>query len=201
VTTDTKASPADSRAELLAAAERLLIEKGYAALSVRVVANEAGVNHGLVRYYFGTLDDLLFETLKTHSERLFQRQRPLYAEGRPFVDKWRTAMEYLNEDDRGYGKMWLELQAMAWNNDAMREHLQFLDEGWRNILRDAFAGAADEYGLDSGAFPVEGLVSLVMTFNLGYTLEQTAGIDTGHSELLAMIDGWLLDLEDRKGAR
>lgn len=181
----------DSRTELIAATERLLIARGYAALSVRVVAAEAGVNHGLVRYYFGTLDNLLLETLKTHSEMLFARQQAMYEQDIPFIEKWQTAMRYLNDDDRGYSKMWLELQAMAWNKPAMREHLQTLDEGWRSILRTAFTEAAAEYGLDQDQFPIEAVVSLVMTFNLGYQLEATNGIDTGHTELLDMIAGWL----------
>ena len=45
----TDAGKIDSRTALLDAAERLLIERGHGALTVRVVASEAGVNHGLVR--------------------------------------------------------------------------------------------------------------------------------------------------------
>lgn len=187
----------DSRTSLLDAAGRLLIERGYAALSVRVVAEEAGVNHGLVRYYFGTLDNLLLEALKRYSEQLFERQRAMYAAEGPFLEKWRTAMGYMDRDDAGYTKMWLELQAMAWNNEPMRAHLAEVDRGWRSILRNAFIDAVAEYGLDPDHFPVEGLVSLVMTFNLGYQLENTAGIHTGHEQLLAMIDAWLSGLEER----
>ena len=38
---------------LLDAAERLLVSEGYAGISTRRLAQEAGVNHGLVHYYFG----------------------------------------------------------------------------------------------------------------------------------------------------
>ena len=49
-------STARSTAEeaLLDAAERLLVEVGYAGITTRRLAEEAGVNHGLVHYYFGS---------------------------------------------------------------------------------------------------------------------------------------------------
>jgi hypothetical protein len=39
--------------------------------------------------------------------------------------------------------------------------------------------------------PLDALVSLVITFNVGIIVERLGGIETGHDELLAWIDGWL----------
>ena len=36
------------------AAERLLLEVGHAGITTRRLAEAAGVNHGLVHYYFGS---------------------------------------------------------------------------------------------------------------------------------------------------
>ena len=44
---------------LLDAAERLLVDFGAAGITTRRVAEEAGVNHGLVHYYFGSVEQLL----------------------------------------------------------------------------------------------------------------------------------------------
>jgi hypothetical protein len=41
------------------------------------------------------------------------------------------------------------------------------------------------------AMPLEALVSLVMTFNLGIAIERLGGIQSGHDALLQWIDGWL----------
>src|SRR5262249_57671689 len=59
-------TPARSAAEeaLLDAAERLLVEVGYAGITTRRLAKEAGVNHGLVHYYFGSIEDVLGRTLR-----------------------------------------------------------------------------------------------------------------------------------------
>ena len=51
------------RASLLAAATELFAESGPANVSIRQVASAAGVNHGLVHYYFGSKDGLLAEVL------------------------------------------------------------------------------------------------------------------------------------------
>jgi AcrR family transcriptional regulator len=174
---------------LLDAAERLLIETGHAGLTTRRVAAEAGVNHGLVHYYFGSMEELLLQVLERFTERLIERQTAMYEGDVPFLDKWRTAMRWLEEDvQAGYPKVWWELQAMAWNHPEMRERLVKVDAEWRGLLRGHFAGALDEYGID---FPLDATVSLVVAFNKGIQIEQLSGITTGHRELLGWIDGWL----------
>jgi AcrR family transcriptional regulator len=186
----------DARTALLDAAERLLIERGYAAASTRVVATEAGVNHGLVHYYFGSIDNLLLASLDRFTDRLLERQRQMYAEDRPFIEKWRTAMQFLQSEDRddGYEKLWLEMQAMAWNNPTMREHLADQTRRWRQVVFDAIDGALDEYGIDRAVVPVAALSTLVSTFNQGISLEALIGVTDGHHELLEAIDDWLVTL-------
>jgi AcrR family transcriptional regulator len=174
---------------LLDAAERLLVEVGYAGITTRRLAAEAGVNHGLVHYYFGSVETVLVRTLERFTERLTERQRAMYADPEtPFVEKWRTAMRYLTAEDTEYEKIWLELQALAWNRPELRERLAYVNGEWRAVLTEAFAEAHAAYGLE---IPLEALVSLVMTFNEGIMLERLTGISTGHRELLDWIDGWL----------
>src|SRR5918996_4031169 len=107
---------------LLDAAERLLVEVGAAGITTRRVAEEAGTNHGLVHYYFGSVEQLLVRVLERFTEQLIERQRQMYAADTPFIEKWRTAMAYL-EEDRPYQKIWYELQALAWNRPELRDRL------------------------------------------------------------------------------
>ena len=173
---------------LLDAAERLLVEIGYARITTRRLAEEAGVNHGLVHYYFGSNENLLVRALERFTERLIARQRELYSSELPFVEKWRTAMRYLVAEDVTYEKVWAELQAMAWNDAGMRERLARVNAEWRAVLTEAFAEPHRELGL---TIPLDALVSLVITFNVGIIVERLGGIETGHAELLDWIDGWL----------
>ena len=54
----------DAEHALLDAAERLLVEVGHARVTTRRVAEEAGVNHGLVHYYFGSMENLLARVIE-----------------------------------------------------------------------------------------------------------------------------------------
>ena len=173
---------------LLDAAERLLVDVGHRGITTRRLAQEAGVNHGLVHYYFGSNENVLARALERFTERLIERQRALYAADVPFVEKWRTAMRYLLSEDLSYQKVWLELQALAWNDVELQARLARVNEEWRTVLAEAFAEPHRELGIE---LPLDALVSLVITFNTGIIVERLGGIETGHRELLAWIDGWL----------
>ena len=172
---------------LLDAAERLLVEVGAAGITTRRVAEEAKLNHGLVHYYFGSVEQLLVRVLERFTDRLVERQRQMYAADVPFLEKWRTAMGYLDED-RPYQKIWFELQALAWNRPDLRERLARVHAEWRAVLIEAFAPVRDYLGLE---IPLEALVTLVYAFNEGIMLDRMSGIELGHQELLDWIDGWL----------
>lgn len=173
----------------LDAAERLLLELGYPGVTTRRLAAEAGLNHGLVHYYFGSVESLLVRVLERFTERLTARQRALYADPEvPFLEKWRQAMRYLVADDAEYEKIWLELQALAWNRPELRERVAAVNDEWRTVLTEAFAEPRERYGIE---IPLGPLVSLVMTFNEGIILERAQGITAGHRELLDWIDAWL----------
>ena len=172
------------------AAERLLIMEGHARISTRRVAQEAQVNHGLVHYYFGSMEELLMQVLERFSAALIERQREMYAYDAPFIEKWREAWRYHEADlEAGYPKVWFELQAMAWNEPRMRERLFAVNQEWREVLSEAFARARGEFPANLPS--TRALVALVMMIAQGAQLERLLGIDQGHAELLAWIDTWL----------
>lgn len=184
---------------LLDAAERLLVDVGHAGISTRRLAAEAGVNQGLVHYYFGSVDEVFVRVLERFTARLIERQREMYAADIPFVEKWRTAWRFQEDDiEAGYSKIWMELQALSWSHPDLRPRIARVNAEWRGVLRDAFQRAAEDYGLDPEAFPVNVLVALMMTFGQGYAVERLEGVEEGHAELLAWVDGWLEGLEDTR---
>lgn len=183
---------------LLDAAERLLVSDGYARITTRRLAQEAGVNHGLVHYYFGSMEELLVQVLERFTARLIARQREMYGSDQPFIEKWRAAWRFHEQDlAAGYPKIWHELQAMAWNKPELRQRLVAVNHEWRAVLREAFARARAEYRDVAGVPPLDGLVALVMMFGQGAQAERLLGVDEGHAELLSWIDSWLQNLDGR----
>jgi AcrR family transcriptional regulator len=187
-----KAARAETEDRFLDAAERLLAETGHAGITTRRLAEEAAANHGLVHYYFGSIENLFVRVLERFTDRLIERQRLLYSSDAPFIEKWRTAMRYLDAD-RDYQRIWYELQALAWSRPELRGRVAQVDAAWRTVLREALAEPLERYELP---IPLDALVALVVTFNEGMILERLSGIDTGHAELLEWIDAWLTDKEE-----
>jgi len=192
----------DTAEAFLDAAERLLKDVGHAAISTRRLAAEAGANQGLVHYYFGSIDELFVQVLERFTDQLVARQREMYASDAPFIEKWRAAWDFQEEDlEAGYSKIWMELQALSWNRPELQPRVRRVNEEWREVLREAFGSAAAEYGLQDDEFPLEVLVAMTMTFGQGYAMERLEGIDTAHQELLGWIDSWLQSLEERRRTR
>jgi AcrR family transcriptional regulator len=184
----------DIRTAFLDAAERLLVEEGRKGISTRRLAREAGLNHGLVHYYFGTVDNLMLAVFERFTDRLAERQRAMYAADIPFLQKWRTAMGFMDEDlAAGYPKIWAELQALAMNDADLQRGFRRVYAVWRSVLTDAFTTAAHEYNVSDVAIPA--LVTLVLTFTVGMFNERLVGVDTGHAELLAWFEAAIRSME------
>jgi AcrR family transcriptional regulator len=74
--THSAARPADTRTALLDATMRVVAERGLRGLTHRAVAEAAGVTHGLVRHYFGSVDALLLEALAVQVGRDIESAPP-----------------------------------------------------------------------------------------------------------------------------
>src|SRR5688500_5283940 len=92
------APPADTEAKILAAAFRRLAQEGYAALSIREIAKDAGVNHALINYHFGSKDQLVIAVLDHANQRLLERQRRMYKSAVGFAEKWAEARRFYEAD-------------------------------------------------------------------------------------------------------
>jgi AcrR family transcriptional regulator len=188
----------DTEQRFLDAAERLLVRVGHAGVTTRALAAEAGANQGLVHYYFGSLEEVMLRVLNRFTERLIARQRAMYSADVPFLEKWRTAWRFQEEDlAAGYPKIWFELQALAWNRPELAARIAAVNAEWRSVLREAFGRAVREYGREK-ELPVEAVTAMTMTFALGYMLERLSGIREGHEALLAWVDAWIESLERGK---
>ena len=182
---------------LMDAAEDLLYEVGYAGVTTRAVAEAAGVNHGLVHYYFGSMEELLTQTLARFVEQLAQALEGLYVDPTlTFAEKWRLGSQFwVNEPTSRFPKILLELLAMGWNMPVLRTRLTEVHARFRTIFEHHFGQALRDYGLDESQFPLKVIVAAVTSFQLGLIVEGLSGVEEGHRELLDWIQGWIDGLE------
>lgn len=134
----------DTKARILEAAFRRLTREGYAALSVREIAKDAGVNHALINYHFRTKDQLVIAVLDAANRELLERQQRMYGTPGGFAEKWAQARAFYQSDlASGFVRMQAELWAASLSNPGLRE--KFLPRllAWREVVlgavRDAVA--------------------------------------------------------------
>lgn len=81
----------NTRTQLIAAAYRVLGEKGYEATSIKEIAREAGVAPGLIYYYFANKEELLLAVLHEASNQ-YARQMSQEMAGETLADHVRSAL-------------------------------------------------------------------------------------------------------------
>jgi AcrR family transcriptional regulator len=137
-----EADPVDTRSRILEAAFRRLTSEGYAALSVREIAKDAGVNHALINYHFRTKDQLVIEVLDAANRRLLARQSAMYQAQTGFADKWAQARRFYESDlGSGFVRVQAELWAASLSNRELRD--KFLPRllAWKQLVLDAVSQA------------------------------------------------------------
>jgi len=185
---------------LLDAAERLLFEVGYAGVTTRRVAEEAGVKHSLVHYYFGSMEELLTRTLERLAQRLAGALEEHYANpDLPFAEKWRiVSQNWIEQPASRFPKILLELTAMSWNHPELRQRISAVYKRFRVIFERYFAEAMREYDLDESRFPLKVVAAAAGTFQLGIIVEGLSEFHEGHQELVSWVQSWLDSLEAAK---
>jgi AcrR family transcriptional regulator len=185
------AQDSKARAQLLDAAEKLLIEEGYAAVTSRRVAARADLKPQLVHYYFRTMDDLFIELFRRRADRDIEGfERAVAADG-SLRNLWR-----MNTDQRG-AAFTIEFVALANHRKAIKKEIARYAERFRAAQLDAIGAA-----LAAGGVPKQQLspiVALLLMTGLSQVLalEDALGITTGHDETRAFVERTLAQLETR----
>jgi AcrR family transcriptional regulator len=187
--------------QILRAARQVLQRDGVAALSIRAVAAEAGVNLALIHYHFHSRDGLLLASLEQLNAELLVRQRGLY--DRPEVslsEKWRQAIAYYHQDlDSGYVRVLLELAAHGYTNPEMAERVRAAMRGWNDLLHEVIAGAFHQLRID--VIGADEMTSIVGSFWWGMELRHLLGVPEAEGHLWRTLDtiGCLIErLEQRE---
>ena len=139
-----EADPGGTKTKILEAAFRQLAKEGYAAMSLREIAKEAGVNHALINYHFRTKDQLVVAVLDEANRQLLDRQRSMYAEPGGFAQKWARARHFYRSDlASGFVRVQAELWAASLANPGLRAKFLPRLQTWKQVVlgavRDALA--------------------------------------------------------------
>lgn len=178
----TGAETSETRAKLLDVTERVMIEDGYAAVSSRRVAKEAGVTPALVHYYFPTLDDLFLEVLRRRRRQQLERLDRFLGSAQPLRALWSFSTEH------GGAVLLTEFMALANHRKSIREELAAAADEFRRVEVDALAARLAEHGIDPGEVPPEVVLVLMSSLARSVVTEEDLGMTTGLAETRALIE-------------
>jgi AcrR family transcriptional regulator len=157
----------DTRTLIIEAAHRRLLADGYAGMSTRKVADEAGVPLSQLHYYFGSKGGLILALFAEENQRRLERQTRMYAEDAPLWQRYERACDFLDDDlDSGYVRVLQEMVAAGWSNADIRDAVRELLGGWYALLTDVAREAERRYG-PLGPFTAEEVATLVGTTFIG----------------------------------
>lgn len=178
-----------TRALLLDATEKLMLEEGYAAVSSRRVAAAAEVKPALVHYYFPTMDDLFVALFRRGAERSMERLTRAAESDQPLRALWR-----LTKEQRG-AVLLVEFSALSRHRPAVRAEIADYGRRFRQLQLSALRPILDDEGIDDSVVTAEAVAVLMTGLTMILTLEREVGVSTGHRQALALMEHLLRTYE------
>jgi AcrR family transcriptional regulator len=183
------AQDSKTRAQLLDAAETLLLDEGYAAVTSRRVAAQAGLKPQLVHYYFRTMDDLFVEVFRRRAEADLPRFERAIAKDGSLRNLWR-----LNADPRG-AAFSIEFAALANHRKAIRAEIARYAERFRAAQIEAVRAALAGHGISEDQLPAIVAVLGMTGLSQVIALEGALGVTSGHDTMLEFVERTIASLE------
>lgn len=183
------APDAKNRGLLLDAAEQLMLEEGYAAVTSRRLASKAGLKPQLVHYYFRTMEELFVEVFRRRADEGLQAQAQLLQSPQPLWALWRFGT------DPGFTRISMEFMALANHRKDMRAEIAYYAERFRDEQRKAVAAALQRYGAENDDVPAVVWTVMMTSLSRMLVLEQAIGMSGGHAETVELVERYLRRLE------
>ena len=183
------APDAKNRTVLLDAAEQLMRDEGYAAVTSRRVAEQAGLKPQLVHYYFRTMDDLFLELFRRGADRMQHYHQLALNSPQPLWALWE-----LNTDAAGTA-MTMEFIALANHRKTLRAEIARYAERFRTEQIRTLTAAMERYDVPFEEFSPTVLMVLMTGATQVLVQEQLLDMTAGHEETLTFAEKWLTFLE------
>lgn len=178
-----------TRNALLDATAHLMVTEGYAAATTRRVAERAGVNNGLVSYYFGSLDGMFLALFQRGAERSFERLGHVLGSPQPLWGFWDLI------HDRSNSALTVEFIALANHRKAIRDGFADHSSRFRRAEINSLSQVLRDYGVDPDEWPPAMVVLGLSSISRFLLVEEGLGVDVGHAVAEAKIESLIRTLE------
>ena len=173
------------RQAILEGAQRVMVAKGYGAITYRSVATAADVAPGLVQYYFPSLDDLFIAVLRAATDRLITDLTSATDSDQPLRAIWKYA-----SNPSGTALL-MQFMALATQLPQLGSVIGEGGERVRKALLKALTKKWPEYGLDGTDLTPGATLFLLSAIPRMLHLEDALGTVTGHADTLTLVERFL----------
>lgn len=177
-----------SREMLLDAAEELMREEGYAAVTSRRLAGRAGLKPQLVHYYFPTMDDLYLEMFRRMKERTIAGLESVLDAPDPLRALW-DLTAYQEGVVLSY-----EFVGLANHRKDLRADVAEFGDRMRAIKINIIHRIMQDRGLTELPFTPSFAVVLLDSLARNLALEAELGVHAGHAEAFENIERFFVQL-------
>jgi TetR/AcrR family transcriptional regulator len=178
-----------TRSALLDAAEQIMMEEGYAAVTSRRVASRAGLKPQLVHYYFRAMDDLFLALIRRGAERSVEQMAKIIASDQPLHALW----QFSSRPEAA--RLAIEYVALANHRKAISAEMARHAEQLRQLETEMLSRLLADQGVAAGTLPAVSLSLLISGLSRVLVMENALGVRSGHAETLTLIERYLGQLE------
>lgn len=172
-----RATTTETRTQIVEAAEHVLRERGFADVSTRKVAEEAGVPLSQIHYHFGSKQKLMIALLEHQNAKLVERQATMFGTDAPLWKQWQQACDFYDDDlVSGYVRVLQEMTAAGWSEPEIGEAVRAALRPWTALLRDVAAEAERTLG-PFGPLSASDVATLVSVMWLGAESMELLGME------------------------
>lgn len=181
----------EKRADLIAAATRLLTTVGFAGATTRAIAAEAGCNLGLISYYFGGLNNLLLEALDASATARMQRYEAALAEtGSLKALRRQTRRLYREDCDTGHAQLLAQMVVGGLMDRELGREVAQRIKPWLQLSESALERAVPTAALRR-ALPLKEMSYATVALFLG--LEVLGSLSGDHQHGQKVVDRLMSD--------
>lgn len=169
------------RAALIEAAEQLLCDEGYPAVTSRNLADKVNLKRQIVHYYFKSMDDLFIAVIRSGAENARARFEEAMESDEPLRAFWEI------NSDPAQSVLALELNALAHRRPAVRAEVVHFAKTFRDLQTQALVQHLERRGIAPSLRPIVATV-LLTSLSQVLTLEAAIDLTHGHAETLEFVD-------------
>lgn len=179
-----------TRTRLLDVTEQVMLDDGYAAVTSRRVAADAGVTPALVHYYFKTIDDLFLAVIRRRGAQYAKRQERALSSPRPIHALWE-----LSTERAGTGLL-MEFIALANHRKVIAAELVEQVAESRQAQLEVLQRLAGATGAAADGLSPEAMLVLIASVSRTIALEESLGMDAGLAQTAEFVERLIAGIDD-----